>query len=357
MRLKNTVACLLAGYMVLGQLGPAQADDLATVKARNGTSPTTTLDGEPMPDARLWIELGKHFQGIWNRSQSPIAKQVAETPVDYLSIKDYRCKWGRPAFAMVDKIYLCPANIVWYSEIGTYSIVTLFAQLRWNQGADFSQYAGDHLFMYAVPRWRNEVVAGVQTSMYPNSWMLLFCFRSGISAKDCSPRSHGKSFDVWWTALYSEPEHKENSHVVRFWDISRQQFWLIIHFLLAHEAGHILLGHPSATSQVDIDQELAADRFAVRFLTAVNNDPLDTLFTLQVLRFASSVVQRSGKSSVQERLSALSVQMRKEIVELVNDDSFWVQVSTSFGAEMATALRLSLRSGEGVPSLPWERAR
>lgn len=332
-----------------------EASDIAVIKSRNGSSPGTSLDGEPTPDFRHWIEFTRLFHQSWSTTKSDDVQRAIKVPVDYLSIKDFRCKWGRPAFMAVDIIYLCPANVVWYSEIGTFSSVLLFAQARWNQGEPYAQYAGEHLFEHSFPLWRNEVVAGRISTTFPNSWMLLYCFRSNIPARDCNPRLHARSFDSWWQSLYDERERVPDTHIVRYWDVARQQFWLTIHFLLAHEAGHVALMHSEASSQVDIRQELEADRFAVRFLTAVGHSPLETLFTLQSLRYASSIVQRSSKSPVKDRLATLSDQMGDDIADLLKDNAFWSQVLSTFGSEATSAFKQALRAGEPKMVLPWER--
>lgn len=338
---------------------PSEAfEDLKIVKQRNGVIPNLELDGEPNPDPRQWIEFGNFFRDQWKLLPSKNAVQLTRIPVEYLSIKDFRCKWGRPALTISGTIYLCPASVVWYSEFGSLSIVSLFAQSKWGRGEEYWSYASSYYIDYAAPKWINEVASGTRKTMFCTSWMLLYYFDKGLPARQCNPASAEGEFRRWWKQQYDAAESTPASHIVRYWDAQRSQFWLTINFLLAHEGGHVLLNHESANSGLITKQEIEADRFAVRFLIEAGNDPLEILGVLGLLRFSSAIIHRSATSPVEGRVEDLSSQMKAEIQDLLQDGELWSNAAKTLGAEVVEQFKSQLRAS-GFTSFrpPWEAAR
>jgi hypothetical protein len=58
-------------------------------------------------------------------------------------------------------------------------------------------------------------------------------------------------------------------------DVSTKILDSTVNYLLAHEVGHVMLGHEGGlTGGASQEQEIAADRFALDFFTAVGTPPL-----------------------------------------------------------------------------------
>lgn len=168
------------------------------------------------------------------------------------------------------------------------------------------------------------------------------------------------SFDSWWKARYDAPEKTEGSHAIRYADVQRELFWLNIFLILSHEAAHVFRNHQTDSGPLNIAHELEADRIAIAALVEIGNDPAQVVGSLASMRYASSIIHRSTKSPIDERVQAIAAEQNEIVRQSLNDPELWKMVTQYVGEATARAMRDNLNAASplsGMPAPPWELRR
>jgi hypothetical protein len=270
---------------------------------------------------------------------------------------DPTCRFLSPAFAVGDRVVVCPQVFNIYYGLMEAVVVASYVNEFGRQPAEFLDFASAYLYR-ELQVYVTSIAVGDRPRSVCNAMLLLHRFVENKSSEKCSesavarPNASQSEFTSWWLAQVRRRDLPEERHITTLYGAVARPYFTFMIFTLLHEVAHLRLNHSAVRGSWLQDQELSADRYAFDSLVESGRDPAELLLLLISSRAMASGIRKFIAPGIGLPVGDAFPAAGAELREFLLDEDLRKRLQELYGPEVTRRLLSDL-----LDQLPKQRTR